>query len=71
MDSTVIPILQIRSKENVPRKMLHLIDPASGPSFPSRRDVVSCAFLPFKSRIYIAVFGSTEGSAIMLIRHFD
>lgn len=71
MGSAVIPILQIRSKENVPRKTLRLIDPASCPSFPSRREAVSCSLLPFKSRIYIAVFGSTEGSAIMLIRHFD
>lgn len=55
----------------MPRKMLHLIDPASCPSFPSRRELVSCALLLFKARIYIAVFGIAEGSAIMLIRRFD
>lgn len=55
----------------MPREMLHLPDPARRPSFPSRREVLSCSLLPVKSRVYIAGFGSTEGAAIMLIRHFE
>lgn len=50
---------------------LHLPDPASCPPFPFRRKVISCSLLPVNSRVSIAGFGSTEGAAIMLIRHFD